>query len=380
MGTATSRWGELALPGVVLLCVIATMLRYPLAVNHDNALMMSYAQRILDGQTPYVDFYEINPPLIMYLSTIPVALGRLLGQNPIPLFNLIVLGLCVWSALSIRRTMIDLELPGRALVLTAWIGLAWATQFTLSMGQREHLFALGYVPFLLLRVARWSELAIPRRRAIAVGGRGRRDGCDQAPVRRGGDRPGALRALRHRRLRPLASPEVAAAVLGCAVPVPLRRVPGDRARVPVRARTADEDRLGDRRSVGDRGESYRFAWVAIALCVAVLTRSRAARARRMTRWVASLHSPSRRSCSSTSFPKSWPYHFEPALHGSVLAIGIRGRSRQAAVGITAQGRRARGRFSAAMMFAAATQIGTGMAVFQRVPTRAGNHHRAHQTR
>jgi hypothetical protein len=159
----------LIVPIVIWLCIAYALLGMPLEVNHDVALNLSLAQKILDGQTPYVDFIEINPPLVFYLNIPPILVGDAIGVNPIVVFHVLSLALCVWSTLSIRRSMIALELPGRGVVLAVWAGLAWLVHSSGDFAQREQHFVLAYVPFLLLRVARWSDQPVPRRRAIAVG-------------------------------------------------------------------------------------------------------------------------------------------------------------------------------------------------------------------
>ena len=75
--------------------------RFPLQIHHDCALLLQQGQLILDGWVPYVDFVEVNLPLIMYLNTIPAALSRALGLNVLPTFSVLVLLLVILSASSI---------------------------------------------------------------------------------------------------------------------------------------------------------------------------------------------------------------------------------------------------------------------------------------
>jgi len=112
---------------------------------------------------------------------------------------------------------------------------------------------------------------------------------------------------------------------------------------------------------------YRFAWVAIAIIVAVLT-AQPGRREPAEDAIAGLA-----AFAIAAFvilyllpQKSWPYHFEPALHGSVLVIAFAvGRAGLLSRSPSARARLAIG--AAALMFAAATQIATGTAVAQRVP-------------
>ena len=62
----------------------------PLALHHDPALYMECGIRLLGGQLPYDDFFDLNPPLIMYLN-VPVAwVAELATVNPLPVFTVAV--------------------------------------------------------------------------------------------------------------------------------------------------------------------------------------------------------------------------------------------------------------------------------------------------
>src|SRR3990167_6712258 len=76
---------------------------HPLLTYPDQAAYFAMAEMIAQGKLPYIDFFEWNPPLIMYLNLIPVFISRLL-HIPAPLaLNFSVLGLSGLSSfLSIR--------------------------------------------------------------------------------------------------------------------------------------------------------------------------------------------------------------------------------------------------------------------------------------
>src|ERR1700679_1637233 len=78
----TILWTTLAAVGF-LIASLLYKLRYPLEINTDNAVYLAVAQLLLGGKQPYVDFYDTNPPLIMYLNVIPAAIGNWLGLNSI---------------------------------------------------------------------------------------------------------------------------------------------------------------------------------------------------------------------------------------------------------------------------------------------------------
>ncbi|MGE5532346.1 MAG: hypothetical protein ACM3VW_09545 [Bacteroidota bacterium] len=71
------------LPWPILLLVIGMFLAliaaHPDRVNHDSAQHLQIGQMILHGAVPFIDVYDTNPPLIMYLSAIPAGIAQALG-------------------------------------------------------------------------------------------------------------------------------------------------------------------------------------------------------------------------------------------------------------------------------------------------------------
>lgn len=145
---------------LILACGLSILLRAldPWGLGHDVALYLHCGELLLDGQSPYVDFIDLNPPLVMYLSTIPAALGRLLDVSPI----LATQGLvsCA-TALSLGFAMRFARRAGASLVavLALGNGIAFGDQLVVLSGnaaQREHWFALAAVPWLCRRSERWT--------------------------------------------------------------------------------------------------------------------------------------------------------------------------------------------------------------------------------
>src|SRR5579862_692458 len=93
--TATS----LLLLLVVLGIVLFTMLRSPL--KDDIAWLLYVARRWMAGRELYVDVVEVNPPLIIWISAIPLWIGQRLGIDiqyvVIPFFIAIILGCIYWA-------------------------------------------------------------------------------------------------------------------------------------------------------------------------------------------------------------------------------------------------------------------------------------------
>jgi hypothetical protein len=133
----------------------------PLGIRHDQALLLECGRRLAAGDWPYRDFFEINPPLIMYFTAVPAFAARMLDANPIPAFNLALILLAGWSAwrvLAIAGGWEPLALLDRAALAAPALMLAAVQP---DPGQREHLFFLLYYPFLILRAGRWSGRPLP---------------------------------------------------------------------------------------------------------------------------------------------------------------------------------------------------------------------------
>ena len=71
---------SLVLFAAVLSVVLLIALRSPL--KDDIAWLLYVARRWMAGHELYVDVVEVNPPLIVWISAIPVEIGRWLGVDP----------------------------------------------------------------------------------------------------------------------------------------------------------------------------------------------------------------------------------------------------------------------------------------------------------
>jgi hypothetical protein len=125
-------------------------------LNTDCALLLQCGRLVTEGSVPYVDHVESNLHMAQYIHAVPVLLSDALGIHTWTLFPAGVLLLTVGSALSVYGLLgrTGEVLPPGAAALTAcmipllsmWVYLQG------EFGQREQLFLLVWVPFLLLRM------------------------------------------------------------------------------------------------------------------------------------------------------------------------------------------------------------------------------------
>lgn len=157
---------------VILGLVLFFIFLYPLRVNHDAAIYLEIGDFLLEGKIPYVDYIEVNLPLIHYINVIPVLISRILKTNPIRVFLPLVFLLSILCIRSISHSLKTLPPREQVATWTITFGIAIFTLivFTLNdFGQREHIFVLLFLPYFFLRWNRWEGLEIKARDAILVG-------------------------------------------------------------------------------------------------------------------------------------------------------------------------------------------------------------------
>ncbi|MBS0560108.1 MAG: hypothetical protein JSR21_08645 [Proteobacteria bacterium] len=145
---AVAAWTMLLLL-VTLAVVLFTLLRLPL--KDDVAWLLYVARRWLAGRELYVDVVEVNPPLIVWISAVPIRLAQWLGTAPemmaMPFFIAVVLGCAWWTSglLRGRSALFAHRLPVFAVLGTVLLAVPG-----IEIGQREHLLIAAMLPFLVL--------------------------------------------------------------------------------------------------------------------------------------------------------------------------------------------------------------------------------------
>lgn len=146
-------WGLYALTALSLLI-------FPLTIHQDCAMYLETGRLLLEGKIPYVDFVDINPPLIMYLNVIPAFLARFVPVHRILVFDACVLLLAIWSSWQTRRLLersrLAVEPVTVDFMLLAWGVFHFGMFVSGVFGQREHLFITAFLPFFTARWIRWN--------------------------------------------------------------------------------------------------------------------------------------------------------------------------------------------------------------------------------
>jgi len=106
----------------LLVAAIGLAMQQPTALNHDVAWVLDSSRRLLHGGEFGVDVVDSNPPLIWWISSIPMFVAEGLGVAPIPLFRVFVALLALCSMFMTERLL----RPRFPAVARGWIMLTLA--------------------------------------------------------------------------------------------------------------------------------------------------------------------------------------------------------------------------------------------------------------
>ena len=150
----------LFLIALLFIMMLWIIMRYPLRINHDCALYLQTGGLLIEGNLPYVDFFDTNPPLIMYLNMVPALFAKILLINPVQAFGLFVWALCLFSTIAAGRLLRSIRPAWNPFAIAAiewtWSFYSYLLLLHNGFGQREHLFALLFFPYFILRWVRYQ--------------------------------------------------------------------------------------------------------------------------------------------------------------------------------------------------------------------------------
>ena len=123
-------------------------------VNHDVAAVLAFAQRWLAGEKLYSELIDVNPPLIFILNLLPAGIAAMTPLDGVTALRLCVLafgGLAWLLALRTRRRAAEGAVERAVLDVLPALFLVGAGY---DFGQREHLMAVGALPYVLCATQR----------------------------------------------------------------------------------------------------------------------------------------------------------------------------------------------------------------------------------
>ncbi|MSP04926.1 MAG: hypothetical protein EXR05_06745 [Acetobacteraceae bacterium] len=123
-------------------------------VNHDVAAVLAFAQRWLGGEKLYSELIDVNPPLIFILNLLPAGIAALTPLDGVSALRLCVLafGGFAWF-LALRTRWREAEGAVERAVLDV-LPVLFLLGAGYDFGQREHLMAVGALPYVLCAAQR----------------------------------------------------------------------------------------------------------------------------------------------------------------------------------------------------------------------------------
>lgn len=145
----------------ILFCILILLINSSQRLNDyrcmagDMGLYLQCGQLLLSGKRPYVDFFDTNPPLIMYLSTIPAMVQNLLGGNILFWFQVSMLAMSLIAASILALFLIPAkQRPFFHAALGCISLMSMLSMF--DFGQREYLFFLSFLPYFFFCITRMN--------------------------------------------------------------------------------------------------------------------------------------------------------------------------------------------------------------------------------
>ncbi|HEY5960842.1 MAG TPA: hypothetical protein VIV60_30010 [Polyangiaceae bacterium] len=144
-------------------------------MNHDVATTLYVGRELLEGKRLYIDILETNPPTIVLFAAAVVRVCQMLRVSSITGYHGFVLLMALAGTIAIQRACryvgsLTSALLGIAYALiVVGCGAPGTSELLYAFGQREHLFVLAFVPYLVWRLLEGSARRTTTALAFVVG-------------------------------------------------------------------------------------------------------------------------------------------------------------------------------------------------------------------
>ena len=138
---------------IVFFAALFFNLRPFFSLARDQLMFLEAGKLILNGDIPFRDFFEVNPPTVMYLAALVQWFSGLIGISPVLLNQFIVylyFGFSIWLS-SQNRFSESRRLP--VLLFLVFLNQVFLT----STGQRDQLFYIAVANALLFSISKWQH-------------------------------------------------------------------------------------------------------------------------------------------------------------------------------------------------------------------------------
>lgn len=150
---------------------LALALRAALPTNADTSWLLTVGEKMLDGERPYIDLLEVNPPASILLYLLPVWLARLFPFSAefftgALVFAAAAVGLWTAARILLNAKRFDRDTVLKLAALFAAILLVLPAQ---TFAQREHIALIAVLPALAVYALRANGARVALRDAMVAG-------------------------------------------------------------------------------------------------------------------------------------------------------------------------------------------------------------------
>lgn len=128
-------------------------------INPDCSMFLSAGQQVLAGARPYIDFVELNPPLIFYINVIPSLFAKVSGlsaETSLYIFTLLLFAVSLLLAWKLLKDCSDsIAISFGPIIIAFCLGNLICYEWV-QFGQRQQLLANALLPFFICRYLRWQ--------------------------------------------------------------------------------------------------------------------------------------------------------------------------------------------------------------------------------
>lgn len=152
---------------IILIFIVAWYIQTHSVLNWDVSYLMHASSRLMEGGNYLQNFFETNPPMILFLYTIPVLLVKKLFLR----FD-VALRIFVFSLSFLSLTLCGYFFKKnyqKNVFFISVLAIIFCLLPTYEFGQREHLLILLIMPYVIATDLRLRKQRIPNMLALVIG-------------------------------------------------------------------------------------------------------------------------------------------------------------------------------------------------------------------
>ena len=156
---------------LIVIFVVSGFIQQHIMFNRDVSWLLEASNRLFLGGNYLQDFYENNPPWVLYFYLPPVLLNHFTAMHLFSAFQIYVFILVGISLVLSEQFLAKIFVEDKTLAQVFLVTLAFIFLFIPSheFGQRDHLLLVCAFPYFLLMVGRLEDWAIKSKLAITIG-------------------------------------------------------------------------------------------------------------------------------------------------------------------------------------------------------------------